>query len=252
MFDLSFACISSTGNVRDHNEDNFCFFGNYLKSDHGDSQLFIHHCSTDERPFVCVFDGMGGERFGEIASFISAKYFAETIDHIDCSEDSIYQLFNDLNKIILHICETNNLYSIGTTATVLNFENDEAWFSNLGDSPGFIIRDDSIIEVCEMHTDEKIYGDIEGRKPKLTQYLGLKSDYEILEPSIRSVRVCTNDTLLICSDGLTDTVDKEEIKKIVNELPLEDAIKKLNEKALANGGIDNITIIMCRVEEKQV
>ena len=103
-----------------------------------------------------------------------------------------------------------------------------------------------------MHTDEKIYGDIEGRKPKLTQYLGLKSDYEILEPSIKSVRVCINDTLLICSDGLTDMVDKEEIKKIVNELPLEDAIKKLNEKALSNGGIDNITIIMCRVEEKIV
>ena len=95
-----------------------------------------------------------------------------------------------------------------------------------------------------MHTDEAAFKDIEGRKPKLLQYLGLDPETMVLQPFIGRFDLHDGDRFVLCSDGLSDMVAREEILRIVEEKDQKEAIIALRDKALENGGDDNVTIIL--------
>ena len=128
--------------------------------------------------------------------------------------------------------------------------NGVAYIANIGDSRVYGFRNGRINQLSSDHTDEVLMKEqgITGRKPHLTQYLGIDPDELCLEPFIKSYRYEEGDRFLICSDGVTDMVDENLITEIVNRSSTpEIAVQRLIKEAKNNGGKDNITAIVCFV-----
>ena len=85
------------------------------------------------------------------------------------------------------------------------------------------------------------------KKYKLTQHLGIFPEEMEIEPYIVPGQSKPNDRYLICSDGLTDMVSKNDIESVLSCNLLRDAVKQLMQNALDNGGKDNITMICIEV-----
>lgn len=248
MYKLSFACISLTGNIRTQNEDNFCFFHKYMTQEHHDSRLLEESCMSDDVPVIALFDGMGGESYGEYASFNAARYVAKMKNRRFMQKRYLSKAYSNLNRMLIDEAAQQKLSSMGTTAVIMLIQDEDIWISNVGDSPAYLFRNGEMKLITVLHTDENIYGQIEGRKPKLTQFLGMDLEVSALEPFIDDLELRSKDKILICSDGLTDMVSLEEIKQIVEANGPKDAVEILSDKAMKNGGIDNTTIILCEAE----
>lgn len=255
------ACGSHIGKRRKNNEDNFYFGGRYMESDNSGTPDILTIESTDFKRiinsggFLAVFDGMGGGDYGELASYTasrSAEKFFDRIGQVDphdvtislqafCDEanDSVYQTGFDLG--------TENM---GTTLAGIYFFDNRAWICNLGDSRCYLHREGQTSQISLDHTDEAemLENGITGRKPYLTQFLGVSPEEMKLEPYVKSYYILENDIFLICSDGLTDMVSLKEINRILaSSRTPQEAVKELICEALENGGRDNITVIVCVV-----
>ena len=87
-------------------------------------------------------------------------------------------------------------------------------------------------------------------KPPLSQNLGIPPNELVIDPYLARGAYNDGDVYLICSDGLTDMVSTEEITQVLISEPIEEAITLLLDKALANGGKDNTTIILIKIERQ--
>ena len=93
------------------------------------------------------------------------------------------------------------------------------------------------------------YG-ITNRKPGLTQFLGISEEEFQVEPYVRYFSPRNQEQYLMCSDGLTDMVAEDEIRKILSEkITVKEKVQNLLTLALDKGGRDNITMILCEVWE---
>ena len=92
---------------------------------------------------------------------------------------------------------------------------------------------------------------IYGRKPPLSQNLGIPEKELLIDPYLAVGSYSGGDIYLLCSDGLTDMVEREEIASTLSDTPFEEAAERLLNRALENGGKDNITILLCRIERER-
>lgn len=253
------ACGSHIGKRRKNNEDNFYFDGSYMESDNsGTPEILIIEPVEFKRillsgGFLAVFDGMGGGEYGELASFAAAaeaEKFFERIDRVDPHDVtiSLKAFCDEANNNVFETGYNLGTDNMGTTLAGLYFFDNRVWVCNLGDSRCFLHREGRTSQISEDHTDEEEMREngITGRKPYLTQYLGINPEEMQLEPYVKSYYIHEGDRFLICSDGLTDMVSLKEINRILegSRSPRE-AVKELIEEALEEGGRDNITVIVC-------
>jgi protein phosphatase len=191
-----------------------------------------------------VFDGLGGEECGEIASLLAAKC-ATNIVLSKKPTDTLLQFCKEANDKICEYAADNNIISMGTTAAILAFAKNKIALCNIGDSKIFRFADEKLQQISIDH-----YAVTKSeKKPPLSQNLGIPTSEMIIEPYIAVGQYNDGDIYLLCSDGLTDMVSIEEIKEILLKIEFDKAVNRLLEKALENGGKDNITIILCRVEK---
>jgi len=251
---IEVTCFTHTGNVRPHNEDNYVFFDDYMPQEH-QSLKNIEDVELDEEDnfAVGIFDGMGGETNGQMASYLAAKY---TTDHIDnlmpFNEERIKQLLHDIN---MHVFNEKNKAKItarvGTTASMAFKQDDTFYFANVGDSPIYYLRNHELRRLSHPHTNAaylKARG-ITERKPALTEYIGIGDQEFYISPYVTSLDYEIGDLYLLCSDGLTDMVDINDIAKILDDNKhLPDTTGKLVRKALEHGGEDNITVILIEIK----
>jgi hypothetical protein len=122
---------------------------------------------------------------------------------------------------------------------------------DLGDSPIFLIHGGDIRQISYEHTErhnyEQIFGDNydKNKKFRLTQHLGIFPNEMVLSPYNKREPFEVGDRFLICSDGVTDMIPKQEIAAIISSKKTVDkAAELLLKTALDNGGRDNITIIL--------
>lgn len=242
---------SNTGKIRENNEDNFYFDGKYMEEDHGDyNKIAKTTFSNEDNMVFAVFDGMGGESNGERASYLAAKSLDEYIKSKPI-QFSFPDYINKANKKILADKKSN----MGTTVAAAYFLEDTIKFCNLGDSRIYLLRNNKLKQVSKDHTDaslqEKLTEKVK-QKPKLTQHLGISSDEMILSPYLTSIKYHTGDKILLCSDGLTDMLEDDEICNILinNSLP-KDIVEELLSTSLAKGGKDNITITIFSIEKEK-
>lgn len=247
VFKVEACCISNKGKIRSKNEDNIVF---------NDKCMDVESLGLDEPEYMCfkttdkktvaLFDGMGGEKYGEYASYYAALKMLNILrdkEYTLMSErEYIENIINELDKEVNKYQEQMFTNNIGTTIVSLYFSGDYVFTYNVGDSKAFRYRDGNIIKLSKCHVDEY------KNKQFLTQYLGYGDyDHEVV-PFINKEKVQKGDIYLLCSDGLTDMLLIEDILnvlKINSDLTL--MINELLNQALLNGGKDNISIIICRI-----
>lgn len=243
-------CTTHRGNVRKNNEDNFSFEGEYLPINHQSlDDIWCVQKKDEEHIYVALFDGMGGECAGELASYVAAYSFAEITRESIWEMEDADELTKILNQLICKRAEEEKISQMGTTMILADFGRN-GWIANIGDSPAYLYRKNVLQQITVSHTNEALFKEcgITNRKPGLTQFLGLSEDEYTLEPHVISLDMQAEDLYLMCSDGLTDMVSEEKIAEILTlEITLEEQVQLLLDEALANGGRDNITIIGCQI-----
>lgn len=193
-----------------------------------------------------IFDGMGGEECGEVASLIAA----ETAGKIQITDKPVAQMKEFCKVANQNICDyahNNSVSSMGTTAAVLCFCKKKIALCNIGDSKIFLLSADDFQQISKDHITPMPYG----RKPALLQNLGIPTTEMIIEPYISIGEYHDGDKYLICSDGLTDMVSNDQIKDIVEQGSPGTVIQTLLDVALKNGGRDNITIMLFEIKKNK-
>lgn len=245
-YNILYSCVSHVGNVRSLNQDNFICNKHYMETN--ETTIEFPLCgvkSSKEVSVFGVFDGMGGEEFGEIASYIAAK----NASILEMGKDVVIDLSQFCQKVNTDICDytnENEVSAMGTTAAILAFTRNGITLCNIGDSKIFRFCDGVLEQISKDHVAVAAFG----VKPSLLQNLGIPPNEMLIDPYLAKGSYKDGDVYLICSDGLTDMVSTKEITSILATNPIENANIKLLEKALSNGGRDNITIILCKIERK--
>lgn len=248
-FNIEAACGCNMGKVRKNNEDNFFFDGKCLEQDN--SGLVNIACLEEGLKSglsFAVFDGMGGENYGEAASFAAARYMQLAArrpkDRFVRERKYLQKMTFELNNAVVQAKKEYCTDRMGTTMVMLYFAYRHVYVCNVGDSRAYRLRNGEFLQISEDHV-EKIPGE---KKTPLTQHLGIDPEDMLIDPHITKGNLERGDMYLICSDGLTDMLTNFEICDIL--LSGEDAsscVEALLSSALEHGGRDNITVTVCKI-----
>lgn len=241
---ITYSCVSDTGSFRKNNQDNLLYDGNYLNYKTQEKR-FSFADTTEYQDFQMfgVFDGMGGEESGEVAAYLAAEE-AALLKLSDEPDKDLRNLCIRTNRKVCQYAEENDILSMGTTAAYLAFSGTSVCLCNIGDSKIFCFDGRSLKQLSQDHLALAPAG----VKRPLAQNIGIPEDVMIIRPYIKQLRYNPGDEYIICSDGLTDMVDLEEMWKLVTKYDIMELSEKLTEKALRNGGRDNITVISLKLE----
>ncbi|HIT11028.1 MAG TPA: Stp1/IreP family PP2C-type Ser/Thr phosphatase [Candidatus Onthousia faecigallinarum] len=239
--------LTDAGKVRDHNED---------------SVLIVHN--SENEVLMAIADGMGGHSAGEVASSIAITYlgrhFNETfknmskVDAVNWLRDSV----NEINSsIFTYEREHPESKGMGTTLVTAIVTPKYILFGNIGDSSGFVMKDGHLHKVTYDHTLVNLLvsaGELTKEEAKdhpkknvLMKALGANDpiDIDIFDCDMEI------DEILLCSDGLTNMLDEEQIEKVLlGEGDIEDKVIKLIRKANNRGGTDNISVAYLQRKEE--
>lgn len=252
-FSIEAACACNIGKIRVNNEDNFFFNGRFLDTTNSALQETLAIETTlDKAQVFAVFDGMGGENYGEHASYASAECLSRAMgsfsDDAVAAEVFLDTVAKEMNKEVLKRANEHLTRHMGTTMAVVLFSEDYAYVCNLGDSRVYRWRDGVLLQLSVDHVSELYIKRGKNDKAPLSQYLGIPEEEFIIEPHIAKGELITGDSYLLCSDGLTDMITNEEISEIMCECA--DAricAQSLLDAALEKGGRDNITCIVVNI-----
>ncbi len=246
--------LSDTGKVREHNEDAISW----------DSDLGL---------FVLA-DGMGGYNAGEVASGIAVKTImnlvreAYTIQELSGHDKTsglsrpaiiLRDAIARANKIIHQTSKTQEqCEGMGTTVVAGLLYDNKAIIAHVGDSRMYRLRADRFEQITLDHSllqelvDRGFYTPEEAQrvtnKNYVTRALGVEPTVEV---EIREEPVQRGDYLVLCSDGLTDMVEDEDIHLTISTFGanLDTVAKQLVQLANDNGGRDNISVMLAQVTE---
>lgn len=225
-----------TGYLRDNNEDNY-----FIDCERG---LFI------------VADGMGGHESGEIASMIAVDF----IDSAVKSGVSLRKAVRDTHNVILTASERNlGSPGMGSTVVAAKLKDNQYEIVWVGDSRAYLWENDNLIQLTTDHSyvqklvDTGHISEQEAlshpRRNIVTRALGGLGQEPIEAESIHDT-FYRGEQILLCSDGLTDEVSYAEIADVLSEnIDEQKKVDKLVQKALDNGGSDNITAVLISASE---
>lgn len=242
---MQFFSQSDRGAVRENNEDS-CFAGRV-----GRYTLLI------------VADGMGGASGGEVASASAVKTVCDFVGQRLKRNSSPGQILEVLRgavqranlDIMTLAAGDRKLDGMGTTIDVCAADGDSAYIAHVGDSRVYridksgrairITRDHSLMEyMLETGVITREEAETHPQRHVITRALGTELH---VEADTYITPFEKNDTLLLCSDGLTNMVSDEKIAEIVSAADsTEQAAKNLIDAANAAGGTDNITVVLAR------
>lgn len=231
--------LTDAGRVRSHNEDSVII----VENEEGSS-------------LMAIADGMGGHSAGEVASSIAISYLGKhfkeyfrnmtKIDAVNWIRDAV----DEVNTLIFQHEKTHpESKGMGTTLVMAILTKDYLLFGNVGDSSGFVMKDNKLHKVTYDHTLVNLLvsageltkeeASVHPKKNVLMKALGaaLEVDVDIFD--------CDMDIeeILLCSDGLTGMLEREQIEKVLlGEGGVEEKVLKLISKANNRGGTDNISI----------
>lgn len=243
------SCETHQGNIRKVNDDNFlCDY--VYKEDLSKGQFeYEGFLDKDLKSVFAIFDGMGGLSYGNVASLVGVKTLNDYIHKVDCFD--IEYIIRYINQLIC--LRKKELHTeIGSTIVLGYIENNYLNVYNLGDSRAYILRNKSLIQLSQDHTEEdrmlKLGIRNTSYKNILTQHLGIDEEEFLLEPAYKKVLIENKDIILLCSDGLTSMLTNKEIKDILNkDIDITMKRKELIQEALNKGGNDNITVILVEI-----
>jgi protein phosphatase len=248
-----FAALTDRGLVRDHNEDNFLVMA--------ESDVYL------------VADGMGGHNAGSLASEICVEtvreFFNAQADDVDVEEEcatrvaepSLAEALIRSNRAILDKSHSAAEFSgMGTTAVGFRLIGNKVSIAHAGDSRAYLFREGMFEQLTSDHSLGNFLRQL-GRESEaimaeqtmsnvIMRALGLEPEIEI-ESSYLYVQ--PGDRLLLCSDGLSDMVGDEEIRRALlsRRFSRDELVQHLLDQALDAGGRDNITILLVDIVDEE-
>jgi len=249
-----FRCVgvSDTGRIREHNEDTI---------------------GTDaDIGLVVLADGMGGYKAGEVASGIAVRtvmtLLKEAVEREDLTQRDaesglsrsgilLRDAIHRANKIIYQTAQTQpNCEGMGTTVVAGLFFDDRLTVAHVGDSRLYCARGGEFRQVTQDHSllqelvARGLYTPEEAQraaaKNYVTRALGVEPTVDV---EVTEVPVLKDDLFLLCSDGLSDMVEDEDIHLTISTFggSLESLARQLVLLSNDNGGRDNVSIVVVRV-----
>ena len=242
--------LTDAGKVRSHNEDSVTILKN-----------------TNNEYLLIVADGMGGHRAGEVASSMAVAHLGKRftngasvgskLDAVNWLNDNV----NEINKNILEYAKQHeDSTGLGTTLVIALLTSQFLIFGNIGDSSGYVIKNQKLHKVTKDHTLVNLLvqaGDITEEEakshPKKNVLMKALGAGEKVEMDIFDVDI-NIEGILLCSDGLTNMLSDEQIERVLNDevLEIEDKIIKIIRKCHARGGTDNISVAYLAIESGEI
>ena len=219
---------------------------------------------SDEVSLYIVADGLGGYEGGEIASRLltikMSRYFEEHLND-DLKDESIVSdiLLTALDKIngeIYKMEKSSPKYNgMGTTIVLVAVIYNKVYYLSVGDSRLYYISNDrnSIKQITEddtyvntlLKTNAIEQKDVENHPQKhvLTKAIGVFKDIKTELHALNE----TSGYLLLCTDGLTNMLDNEDILQVLQMKKFENTADEYIKKANENGGVDNTTVVVIKL-----
>ncbi|HCH28752.1 MAG TPA: Stp1/IreP family PP2C-type Ser/Thr phosphatase [Ruminococcaceae bacterium] len=227
-----------------------------LKRDENQDSFYTGFLS-DNSAFAVVCDGMGGVGGGSVASSVAVEEIVKYINNSysrKMNRNSVLSLMKNAlisanMKVYEMSKETSELSGMGTTAVILIVRNSFALVCHVGDSRAYLIND----KITQITRDHSVVQDLlengkltpdeakaHPRKNVITRALGAEKE---VVPDLTELPIEVGDTVLVCSDGLTNFVDEDDIADIFENNDISAVAGKLVDTANQNGGGDNITVV---------
>ena len=251
---IDFAELTDTGRVREHNEDAIG--------------------SIPDIGLMVLADGMGGYNAGEVASGIAVQIVtdlaAEAADREELNEidphsglmrqsiilrDAVYRS----NKIIYQTAQSQtHCEGMGTTIVACMFYDDKVSIAHVGDSRAYRLRGGQLEQITLDHSllqelvDRGFYSHEEAQRSTnrnyVTRALGVEPTVEV---EVNEHDVLPDDIYLLCSDGLPDMVEDDDIHLTISTFnaSLDVVGQQLIDLANDHGGRDNVSVMLAQVKE---
>ena len=244
---------SDVGRARKINEDAICILVN-------------PGIRTGIDAFLVVADGMGGHNAGQTASTMAVEFLcgrysdtseneivAELPADLEGEADLLRSNIEQLNtEIYTHSFSSNNLNGMGTTLVAALLTGDKLVVAHVGDSRAYSISNNQIIQLTEDHSwvAEQIRkglmqpeeAEVHPWRNMISRAIGIQKEVSV---DISKFNINKGDSIILCSDGLSSMVTKDEILKILSaNISPQTACENLVNMANLRGGPDNITIVV--------
>jgi serine/threonine protein phosphatase PrpC len=255
---------TDVGQVREHNEDNF-LVADLTRRSRGLLEANRATAIGSQGAVFAVCDGMGGAAAGEIASQLAVDILYERL--VDGIDDRAIKR-DELGRRLVGAVESAGLRifheakadrsrrGMGTTVTAAALVDDVLFFAQVGDSRGYILRGDQLVQVTR---DQSLVnqlieaGQLTEEEAETFEHnniiLQALGTADTVQVDLTFVELRKGDMLLLCSDGLSGMIRYEEIREVLRSStePLE-ICKALTERANQAGGHDNITVIVVQFD----
>nr|WP_294793653.1 protein phosphatase 2C domain-containing protein [uncultured Mucilaginibacter sp.] len=243
----NFFGLTDTGKIRDNNEDTFI------------AQFILNKRYI----LACVIDGVGGYHGGEVAAEIAREEILKELekDKGDLIPEMI-SAFKEASAKIYRERQNNkehNQMACVATLVVADVQNNQFVYAHVGDTRLYLLRDGTLVKISKDHSfvgyledSGRLTETAAMKHPKrneINKALGFSEQIDEDETYIETGQspFLPGDMLLLCSDGLTDMVDKKDITNLITgNDTLQQKVAALIEAANNNGGNDNITVVLVK------
>ncbi len=242
------AQLTDVGRKRPHNEDNMAYV---IPKD--------PVAMARKGALFIVADGMGGHAAGEVASEIAVDTVSKAY-YQDDSDDVLTSLVYAIKRAntLIHQRAAENMLSsgMGTTCVAAVLRGSTAYIANVGDSRAYFIHNGQVRQVSQDHSwvAEQVRAGLltndqarsHAQRNVITRSLGTQPDVEI---DTFAEHLEIGDFVVLCSDGLSGLITDSDLLAIVSQYQPQESVYHLVERANENGGPDNITVIVARIQE---
>jgi len=245
--DRNYFGITDTGKLRSNNEDTFI-----AQKIEGTNYIL-----------ACVIDGVGGYAGGEVAAAIARKTILNLMERPEGDLSLLMQaVFAEANDQILAAKQSNKEHedmACVITMALADLKNNQFYYAHVGDTRLYLLRDGSLIKISK---DQSFVGFMEDsgrlteeqamqhpKRNEINKALGFAGNIGVQEDYIETGHspFLPGDMILLCSDGLSDMVNKQNMTELLlKEGGLGQKGTELIHAANANGGKDNITVVLVK------
>lgn len=218
--------------------------------------MFTSETAVGKLPnLFIVADGMGGHKAGEYASRFTVDTMVDIIKNANAKEPvaAIGQAIKEANRLLLKEAKTDESKAgMGTTVVAAVLMDKTLYAANVGDSRLYVLNQDTITQITRDHSlvEEMVrLGEMDKADAKdhpdkniITRAVGVAPELEI---DFFETEINDGDIILLCTDGLTNMIEDEDIRRIIlSQRDIVERTEKLIETANQNGGRDNITVVL--------
>lgn len=244
---LSIQAVSNVGCYRENNEDMILVGHEFVRDGSYKEEADL---TTVNRYLTALADGMGGHSSGEVASSDVLHnldfFFGDIPAGLDVTDfnEAIYEWLNSINSIIDSKSHSDQRYhTMGTTLVAFAYYGSEFYWMNCGDSRVYWMHENQLKQLSTDHSLNTLMGSTEHTN-LITNCIGGGCKTSYIDIATCTSLVHAGDTFMLCSDGLTDMLDDEEIENLLRR---DASAADLCQAAIDAGGYDNVSICIIKI-----